>query len=191
MYSDRPGGMFKAHNEDSYTMTNETPESLQTDKVALDTVPSVIFVLSNDEGEVLDLATHDAPMRYLHGHGAILHGLEKALEGKTVGERFHVDVPPEDGYGLREGEPQAVPKSIFPEGTVFKIGAGMTAKSEDGKPFPLWIVSIDDDNVYVDGNHPLAGKVLHFDAEVVAVRKATQDELKDGRVHDGCSVCRS
>lgn len=172
-------------------MTNETPESLQTDVIAVDTVPSVIFVLSNDAGEVLDLATHESPMRYLHGHGAILRGLEKALDGATVGKRFHVDVPPEDGYGLREGEPQAVPKSLFPEGTQFKVGAGMMAKSEDGKPFPLWIVSIDDENVYVDGNHPLAGQTLHFDVEVVSVRKATQDELKDGRVHDGCEVCRS
>lgn len=168
----------------------ETPESLRADKVVKDTVPSVIFVLSNDAGEVLDLATRDNPMRYLHGHGQILKGLEKGLDGLGIGERIHLDVPPEEGYGEREGEPQAVPKSIFPEGTVFKVGAGMTAKSEDGKPFPLWIVSIDDDNVYVDGNHPLAGQTLHFDVEVLAIRKATQDELNDGRVHDGCNLCR-
>lgn len=172
------------------TETTETSESLRTDIIAKDTVPSVIFVLSNDEGEVLDLATYDNPMRYLHGHDMILRGLEHALEGKKVHDHFHIDVPPEDGYGLRDGEPQAVPKSIFPEGTQFKIGAGMTAKSEDGKPFPLWIVSIDDENVYVDGNHPLAGQTLHFDVEVIAIRKATQDELKDGRVHDGCVLCR-
>ena len=166
-------------------------DSLQTNKVTQDTVPSVIFVLSNDAGEVLDLATREAPMRYLHGHGAILRGLEKALDGAEVGKQFHVDVPPEDGYGLRDGEPQAVPKSIFPEGTPFRVGAGMTAKSEDGKPFPLWIVSIDEENVYVDANHPLAGQTLHFDIEVIAVRFATEDELKDGRVHDGCDMCRS
>ena len=170
--------------------TKETPESLRVDKIEKDVVPSIIFVLSNDAGEVLDLATRENPMRYLHGHGQILPGLEKGLEGAAVGERKHLDVPPEEGYGLREGEPQAVPKSIFPEGTVFKIGAGMTAKSEDGKPFPLWIVRIDDDNVYVDGNHPLAGQTLHFDLEVLSMRKATQDELKDGRVHDGCNLCR-
>lgn len=170
---------------------SETPESLQTDTVTADTVPSVIFVLSNDAGEVVDLATRESPLRYLHGHHAILTGLEKALENKKIGERFHVDVQPEDAYGLREGEPQAVPKSIFPPGTIFKIGAGMTAKSEDGKPFPLWIVKIEEDTIYVDANHPLAGQTLHFDAEVIAVRKATQDELKDGRVHAGCEVCRS
>ena len=170
---------------------NETPESLQTDTITQDTVPSVIFVLSNDAGEVIDLATREAPLRYLHGHHAILVGLEKALDGKKIGERFHVDVCPEDAYGVKEGEPQAVPKSIFPEGTQFKIGAGMTAKSEDGKPFPLWIVKIEEDTIYVDANHPLAGQTLHFDAEVIAVRRATQDEIHDGRVHDGCNVCRS
>lgn len=174
-------------------MSNPTPESresLITDVIVKDTVPSVIFVLSNDAGEVLDIATRDNPMRYLHGHKQILPGLEKALDGKKNGDHFHIDVPPEEGYGLREGEPQAVPKSIFPEGTIFRVGAGMTAKSEDGKPFPLWIVSIDDDCVYVDGNHPLAGMTLHFDVEVVYIRKATQDELRDGHVHDGCSACR-
>lgn len=166
-------------------------DSQQPHIVTKDTVPSVIFVLSNDAGEVLDLATREAPMRYLHGHGAILKGLEKALDGVEIGKQFHVDVPPEDGYGLRDGEPQAVPKSIFPEGTPFRIGAGMTAKSEDGKPFPLWIVSIDEENVYVDANHPLAGETLHFDVEVIALRRATEDELKDGRVHDGCDQCRA
>ena len=169
----------------------ETIESLQTDTVAQDTVVSVIFVMSDDAGEVIDLATRDNPMRYLHGHHAILTGLENGLANKKVGERFHIDVPPEEGYGIREGEPQAVPKSIFPEGTMFRVGAGMTAKSEDGKPFPLWIVKIDEENVYVDGNHPLAGKTLHFDVEVVGIRKATRDELNDGRVHGGCDVCRS
>ena len=171
--------------------SSETPESLKTDCIKDNTVPSVIFVLSNDAGEVLDLATRENPMRYLHGHHAILTGLEKGLTNKKVGDQFHLDVPPEEAYGLREGEPQAVPKSIFPEGTQFKIGAGMTAKSEDGKPFPLWIVKIDDDNVYVDGNHPLAGQTLHFDVEVIGIRNATQDELSDGRVHNGCDVCRS
>lgn len=170
--------------------TTESRESLQTDTIAPNTVPSVVFVLSNDAGEVLDLATRENPMRYLHGHDQILRGLEKALDGARIGDHFHVDVPPEEGYGLRDGEPQAVPKSIFPPGTQFRIGAGMTAKSDDGKPFPLWIVFIDDDHVYVDANHPLAGLTLHFDVEVVAIRKATQDELKDGRVHDGCNVCR-
>ena len=172
-------------------MSKETAESLKTDVVTKDTVPSVLLVMSNDEGEVLDIATRENPMRYLHGHGAILPGLERALEGAVVGKQFHVDVPPEDAYGPREGEPQAVPKTIFPEGTEFRIGAGMTAKSEDGKPFPLWIVAIDDDNIYVDGNHPLAGKTLHFDLQVIAVRKATQDEIRDGRAHDGCNLCRS
>ena len=169
----------------------ETIESLQTDMVQDDTVPSVIFVMSDDAGEVIDIATRDNPMRYLHGHHNILSGLEKGLADRKVGEQFHLDIPPEDAYGLREGEPQAVPKSIFPEGTQFRVGAGMTAKSEDGKPFPLWIVKIDDENVYVDGNHPLAGKTLHFDVEVLSVRKATRDELNDGRVHAGCDVCRS
>lgn len=158
--------------------------------IANDMVVSIAYVLSNDEGEVLDMASRETPLRYMHGHANIVRGLENALTGLAVGDHKHVDVQPEDGYGLRDGEPQPVPKSIFPEGTEFKIGAGMMAKSEDGKPFPLWIVGIDEDHIYVDGNHPLAGKVLHFDVEVVAMRMGTQDELKDGYPHDGCDACR-
>ena len=66
----------------------------------------------------------------------------------------------------------------------------MTAKSEDGKPFPLWIVDIGDEDIYVDANHPLAGKTLHFDVEIIDIRKATADELNDGRVHSGCNLCK-
>lgn len=171
-------------------MLTESKESLQIDAVQNDAVVSLIFVMSDDAGEVLDLATRDNPMRYMHGHRQILPGLESALSGKHVGCRFHVDVPPEEAYGLREGEPQAVPKSIFPEGTAFKIGAGMTAKSDDGKPFPLWIVAIGDDDIFVDANHPLAGKTLRFDVEIIDIRKATDDELNDGRVHSGCHLCK-
>ena len=164
------------------------PEALQV--VEKDCVVSFIFVMSDDSGEVLDHASYDAPIRYLHGHGGILKGLEKALDNRKLNEQFHCSVMPQEAYGEREGEPQAVPKNIFPEGTTFKIGAGMMAKSDDGKPFPLWIVSIDADNVYVDGNHPLAGKQLHFDIEVIAIRRGTDDEIMDGRAHNGCSLCR-
>lgn len=175
-------------NADGSISQEAKPDTL--DVVKNDAVVSIAFVLSDDSGEVLDLATHDAPMRYMHGHNAILRGLEQALDGRKLNERFSAVVEAQDAYGLREGEPQAVPKSIFPDGTIFKAGAGMMAKSEDGKPFPLWIVSFDDDNVYVDGNHPHAGKRLHFDIEIIAIRNATADELNDGRVHDGCELCR-
>lgn len=170
------------------TSQKAKPEALE--QVIDGAIVSIVFVLSDESGEVLDLATQDAPMRYMHGRNAILKGLERALDGRKVGERFHAVVEAQDAYGLREGEPQAVPKSIFPEGTIFKEGAGMMAKSADGTPFPLWIVRIEEDNVFVDGNHPHAGKRLHFDIEIVAIRCATADELSDGRAHDGCELCR-
>ncbi len=168
--------------------TTNKPENVTV--VEENCVVSFIFVMSDENGEVLDNASFDAPIRYLHGHGGILRGLEKALGGRKLDEQFHCEVEPQDAYGLREGEPQAVPKSIFPEGTQFRIGAGMMAKSDDGKPFPLWIVKIDDENVYVDGNHPLAGKKLFFDVQVIAIRRGTEDEIKDGRAHNGCDMCR-
>ena len=92
------------------TESKESKESLQTNTIQNDTVASLIFVMSDDAGEVLDLATRDNPMRYMHGHRQILPGLEKALDGKSVRARFHVDVAPEEDYKIRKDEPQDVTK---------------------------------------------------------------------------------
>lgn len=159
-------------------------------RITTDCVVSIAYVLTDTKGQVLDMSSAENPMRYMHGHENIIRGLEKNLEGLKIGDHREIDVQPQDAYGLRDGEPQAVPRSIFPPGTEFKVGAGMMAKSEDGKPFPLWIVKMDEEHVYVDGNHPLAGQTLHFSVDVLAIRPATQDELKDGVPHDGCDACR-
>jgi FKBP-type peptidyl-prolyl cis-trans isomerase SlyD len=118
----------------------------------------------------------DEPLEYLHGGGRLLPALERALEGKSEGERFVVTLPPEDAYGQRDKAlQQRVPAEEF--GGVDQIEAGMCflAQSEDGKRVEnVMITEVNEENgfVIVDTNHPLAGMTLEFEITVVAVRDA-------------------
>jgi FKBP-type peptidyl-prolyl cis-trans isomerase SlyD len=118
----------------------------------------------------------DEPLEYLHGGGRLLPALERALEGKTEGDRFVTILPPEDAYGTRDkGLQQRVPAEEF--GGVDQVEAGMCflAQSEDGSRVEnVMITEVNEDNgfVVVDTNHPLAGMTLEFEVTVVAVRDA-------------------
>lgn len=142
------------------------------------------YTLHTDDGTLIDASTTDDPMAYLHGTGNIVPGLERALAGKSVGFSGKVTVEAEDGYGEREDlAPQAVPRSAFPTGTEVAPGMQFMTEGPDGEPAPIWIASIKGDQVFVDLQHPLAGQRLNFQVEVLAVRKATENELSHGHPH--------
>ncbi len=154
-----------------------------TASVAINKVVSIHYTLTNDDGDVLDSSAGGEPLAYLHGAGNIVPGLEKQIEGKFVGDKFDAVVAPAEGYGERTGpDPQAIPRSAFGDVPV-EPGMSFVIEDEDGNQTPLWIVDIDDEQVYVDGNHPLAGETLHFAIEVVGIRDATALELAHGHVH--------
>ncbi|MBT3218954.1 MAG: peptidylprolyl isomerase [Proteobacteria bacterium] len=159
-------------------------------EIANGTVVSFHYILTDDSGAVLDSSHGRAPMDYLHGAGNIVPGLEKQLLTHVVGDEFDAHVPPEEGYGLPQGPgPQAMPRSAFPAD--FELAAGMhfVAKDPEGNSIGLWIASLDEENVMVDNNHPLAGQTLHFAVKVEAIRDATPSELEHGHPHgphDGC-----
>jgi FKBP-type peptidyl-prolyl cis-trans isomerase SlyD len=145
-------------------------------------VASIHYTLTDDGGEVIDRSPESQPLRYLHGAGNIVPGLEKALAGKQAGESLKVDVRPEEGYGPRnEGLVQIVPRDVF-EG-VDKVEPGMQfhAQSKRG-PLLVTVVEVGDGQVTIDGNHPLAGRTLHFDVEVADVRDASDEEKQTGQV---------
>lgn len=141
------------------------------------------YTLKNDEGDILDEATKDDPFPYLHGAENIVPGLEKALEGKGVGDSLEVVVSPEEGYGEREGEPQTVPRAAFPKDMPVEEGMQFFAADEEGHEMPIWIIGVEGDQVIVDGNHPLAGETLHFSVEILGIREATRDEKAHGHPH--------
>lgn len=145
-------------------------------------VASFHYTLTDDDGNTLDSSRGHEPLSYLHGGGNVVSGLEQALVGKQTGDKLKVDVPPEDGYGLhREQLVQVVPLSAFGDAEV-RTGMRFTAET-DGGPVSVVVTNVEGDQVTVDGNHPLAGKTLHFDVEVTDVREASPEEIVHGHVH--------
>ncbi|HEY8944224.1 MAG TPA: peptidylprolyl isomerase [Polyangiaceae bacterium] len=146
-------------------------------------VITIDYTLTDDSGEVLDSSEDDGPLSYLHGFGNIVPGLEAALEGKNPGDTLQVTVAPVDGYGERDEKlVQAIPRNRFPKGDI-EVGMRFSADSAAG-PRMLTVVAVDQKEVTVDGNHPLAGQTLSFDVTVREVREATEEEIEHGHVHD-------
>lgn len=146
-------------------------------------VVSFHYTLTNDGGDVLDSSREREPLAYLHGAGNIVPGLEKALSGREPGDAFKVDVEPQEGYGPRHEEMvQTLPKSSFQGVPEVKPGMQFQANGPQG-PLLVTVLEVEDDQVKIDGNHPLAGQTLHFDIEVTEVRDATEEELTHGHVH--------
>ena len=137
-------------------------------------------------GEVGQAATETSqgsdPLAILFGHGNIIPGLEKAMEGREAGETFSVDVPAAEAYGeRRDGMTQRIPKKHFGEQ---RIAPGMQVVLQTNfGPRAVTIEKVGMSVVDVDLNHPMAGKDLHFDIEIVEVREAAAEELEHGHVH--------
>ena len=156
------------------------------------------YQLKDDNQEILDKTYgDDKPMVYLHGHRQMIRGFEAAVKGAVVGDKRDFMVMPAEGYGLRNvNNTQRIPtKYLKHEG---KLSAGQTINvNTDTGVKPGTIIKVVKFNAYVDMNHPLAGKNLHFDVEIIDIRAATQEEITQGRVHEsadngecgGCSSC--
>ncbi len=152
-------------------------------KISKGKVVSIHYALNDAAGEVLESSRGEAPLEYLHGHGNIIAGLEKALDGKAAGEKLKVVIPPEDGYGERdEAMVKRLPISSFQNQDEVQVGAQFQAETSQG-PRLATVTEMDDENVTVDLNHPLADQTLNFDIEVVNVREATEEELSHGHAH--------
>ncbi len=152
-------------------------------QISQNLVASIHYTLKNDAGETLDSSEGQDPLHYLHGAQNIVPGLEKALEGKTTGDKLSVVVSPEEGYGEYDDNLlQDLPKEMFAGVEKIEVGMEFHAQTQDGMQV-IEVTKVDGDTIGVDGNHPLAGKALHFDVEVTDVREATADELEHGHVH--------
>ena len=122
------------------------------------------------------------PLAILIGHNNIIPGLEKAMEGREAGEKFEVDVPAAEAYGeRREGLNQPIPKEDFGEQRLMP-GMQVVLQTNFG-PRAVTIEKVGMSVVDVDLNHPMAGKELHFDIEIVEVREASAEEVEHGHVH--------
>lgn len=149
-------------------------------------VVEVQYRLLDERGEEIDSSDSNAPLSYVHGKGQILPGLERELEGRVSGDEATIVVTPEDGFGPHRDEfVFTVPRSQF-DFTV-ESGAIVEAQLPDGRSHYLQVIALTDDSVTLDGNHPMAGKTLHFEVTVASVRDATPEELDSDSVHgSGC-----
>lgn len=152
-------------------------------QVADNMAVSIHYTLSNDDGDVIDSSVGDDALVYLHGKGNIISGLEQALYGKEVGDKFNVRIPVEDAYGeFMEERVQVIPRSMFEGIDELEVGMKFHADVSSG-PGVVSIIAIDGDDITIDGNHPLAGMALTFDVEIVDVRPASREELAHGHIH--------
>ena len=147
-----------------------------------DSVVNFHYTLTNAAGDVLDKSQGE-PLAYLHGAHNIVPGLENALAGKQVGDKFKVTVEPSEAYGEYQAElVQEVPRNMFQGVDEIQVGMQFQAQTDDG----VQVVTVKDvtsEIVVVDANHPLAGQALTFEVEVAAIRAATKEELEHGHVH--------
>jgi FKBP-type peptidyl-prolyl cis-trans isomerase SlyD len=147
-------------------------------------VVTMNFILKDDAGNVLDSTEGNEPFSFISGGNQILPKLEEKVGEMLIGSKKEVVLNPEDGYGIyQEDAVRIVKRTEFPED--IEIGKGMSflAKSPQGKDMQFLVKEINGDDIMVDFNHPLAGKILHFNLELLNLRDATQEELDHGHVH--------
>ena len=119
-------------------------------------------------GEVFDSSEGREPLKFQVGSGQIIPGFEEGLMGKKVGDKITVNIQPENAYGqVREDLFVKVPLDKMP-GEV-QVGQSLQAVGDDNRPVQVIIKEVNEDHVVIDGNHPLAGKELVFDIEVVSI----------------------
>lgn len=146
------------------------------------------YTLRDPDGRVLDTSAGGEPLTYLEGAGQIIDGLDQALRGLPAGTRRNVAVAAAQAYGERDpSQVQRVPRSALPVEGELRIGDQFQAGPDRHAPI-VTVMEITGDEVLLDGNHPLAGVDLTFDVEIVAVRPATDEEIRHGHAH-GAGGC--
>lgn len=123
-----------------------------------------------EDGSEFDSSTGREPLAFTLGQGNLIAGFEQAVVGMAQGETKTVTVPADQAYGARnEDMVQKVERETIPDEIDLRLGLRLQAQGPDGQAVALTVVGMDDDYVTLDANHPLAGKDLTFDIEVVAI----------------------
>ena len=140
------------------------------------------YTVTETGKEQLESSKENEALSVLVGHGAIIPGLEEVLMGKQAGESVKATVAPEQAYGeRREGLTQRIPKKLFKNAKLVQ-GMQVVLPTEMG-PRAMTVLKVGMSVVDVDLNHPMAGKSLDFDVEILEVREASAEEIEHGHVH--------
>ncbi|GIU19913.1 MULTISPECIES: peptidylprolyl isomerase [unclassified Shewanella] len=148
-----------------------------------DSVVQFNYTLRDEQGEVLETNEGLDPIAYLHGHDNMMPGVEDALTGKEVGAKFSVTLPASETYGERNEDcEQRVSVKHLQGASVWKPGMRALINTDQGQR-QVTILKVGKFMATVDINHPLAGRELTFDLEVMDVRDATSEEIAHGHAH--------
>lgn len=152
-------------------------------QVSKDAVVYFHYTLKNDEEQIIESSAGSEATAFLQGHGGMIRGVQLAIEGKQAGDKLNITVEPQDGYGERISDSiQRVPVKHLMGAKKWRPGMIATVQTEKGQR-QVSVVKVGKFMVKVDTNHPLAGQRLHFDIEIIDVRKATQEEISHGHAH--------
>ncbi len=156
-----------------------------------DTVVTIHYRLSEPGGGMIEESYGAAPLSYLQGHHGLLVAVEQALAGKQAGDKVSLTLPPEQAYGARDEQAIVrVPKSHVlgdAKNRVYKPGMVIRVNAND-RTRAVVVVKVGLKMLDVDSNHPLAGKTLTFDIDVIDVRAASPEEISHGHVHGESGV---
>ena len=137
------------------------------------------YAIKNDEGTIVDSSEGGEPLAFIQGDGRVVKGVEDALRGREVGDKFSVSIEPEDAYGWPQ---RSLIRTLGSDMFDFDINA-----IEEGMLFQVWtgsdaevvkVMGVGEDEITIDGNHPLAGLTLNFDIKVIVAREATPEEIE-------------
>lgn len=139
---------------------------------------------ANGEKTMVEQTTTENPLTYLHGVGMMLPKFEENVEGLSVGDTKSFTLAADDAYGERMEDAVAqLPVEMFAEAGMPPVGAILPLQDNQGNSFNAMVIEVTPEVVVADLNHPMAGKTLNFDVEIVAARPATEEELSHGHAH--------
>ncbi|MBK0380993.1 FKBP-type peptidyl-prolyl cis-trans isomerase [Mucilaginibacter segetis] len=144
-----------------------------------------LYVKQEDGTEGLtESATQEQPLTFLFGAGQMIPKFEENLSTLSTGDTYDFRIEAKDGYGEFDEEAVAnLPKEMFDGTEIPQIGEVLPLQDNNGNRFQGQVVSVTEDSVIVDLNHPMAGQDLHFKGEILNVRPATAEELSHGHAH--------
>lgn len=129
------------------------------------------------DGQIFDTSEGKEPIEFTLGQGKLIPGFEKGLIDMKLNEKKTITIPQEEAYGdVNKDLIQEVQKTELPQDMAPEVGMGLVSKSPDGQEMNLMVVEVKEDSIVIDGNHPLAGKDLIFDLEVVEIKETVITE---------------
>lgn len=157
-------------------------------KIEAQSVVSLTYDLYVDQPDgtegLVESATQEQPLTFLYGVGQMLPKFEEHLSELSTGDNYEFRLTAEDAYGNYDEEAVAnLPKEMFAGNDLPEVGSTLPLQDNEGHHFQGQVVSIAEDAIIVDLNHPMAGQALHFKGTILSVRPANPEELSHGHAH--------